>query len=216
MERRETIDEALESIWLLKEMGILKKDVLVSSLKERGINISIEELIKEGLIDLEGDVIIFKPDAHSRAEHLVRLHRLTEQLFHTVLQVSESEAEETACHMEHMISSDVEDSICTFLGHPPICPHGKPIPKGACCAKLTKEVEPLVSRLEDLSPGDSARIVFIATRHHARLERLSALGILPGTTIRLHQKSPSFVIRVGETDIALDRSLVSEIYVKRT
>lgn len=215
MERKELIDEALESIWLLKETTILKKDALVSALKEKVIDISVEELIKEGLIDLEGDVVIFTPQAESRAQHLVRLHRLTEQLFNTVLKVSESDAEETACQLEHIISGDVEDSICTFLGHPPICPHGKPIPKGACCAKLTKEVEPLVSRLEDLSPGESAQIVFIATKRHERLERLSALGIIPGTYVKLHQRSPSFVIRVGETDIALDKGLVEEIYVKR-
>ena len=215
MERKEMIDEALESIWLLKETGILKKDALISNLKGKGIDISIEELTRDGLINLEGDVVIFTPAAESRAQHLVRLHRLTEQLFHAVLKVSESDAEETACQLEHIISGDVEDSICTFLGHPPICPHGKSIPRGSCCSKLKKEMEPLVGRLEDLSPGESARIVFIATKHHTRLERLSALGIIPGTAVRLHQKAPSFVIRVGETDIALDKELVAEIYVKR-
>jgi len=30
------------------------------------------------------------------------------------------------------------DSICSFLGHPKFCPHGKPIPRGACCLQAEK------------------------------------------------------------------------------
>jgi len=35
--------------------------------------------------------------------------------------------------MEHIIDPEVTASICSFLGHPRKCPHGKPIPSGNCC-----------------------------------------------------------------------------------
>jgi DtxR family Mn-dependent transcriptional regulator len=38
--------------------------------------------------------------------------------------------------------------------------------------------------------------------------------VIPGSEIRLHQRSPSFVIEVGETTVALDPEIAREIYVK--
>jgi DtxR family Mn-dependent transcriptional regulator len=62
--------------------------------------------------------------------------------------------------------------------------------------------------------GKTARIVFMAPKSHERLDRLSSLGVIPGKTIRLHQKHPSFVIQIGETELALDTEIVREIYVR--
>ena len=46
------------------------------------------------------------------------------------------------------------------------------------------------------------------------MDRLAALGVIPGSEIRLHQRSPAFVIEVGETTIALDPEIAGEIFVK--
>ncbi|HHT9152005.1 MAG TPA: FeoA family protein, partial [Candidatus Hypogeohydataceae bacterium YC40] len=54
------------------------------------------------------------------------------------------------------------------------------------------------------------------TKHHPRLDRLSSLGLLPGTTIRVHQKQPTLVITMGETKIALDEDIARDIYVRRS
>jgi DtxR family Mn-dependent transcriptional regulator len=35
--------------------------------------------------------------------------------------------------MEHIINPEVTNSICSFLGHPKSCPHGRAIPTGDCC-----------------------------------------------------------------------------------
>jgi DtxR family Mn-dependent transcriptional regulator len=39
--------------------------------------------------------------------------------------------------------------------------------------------------------------------------------VIPGSALRLHQRSPSYVVEIGETTIALDPEIASEIYVKR-
>ncbi|MBI4746096.1 MAG: metal-dependent transcriptional regulator [Deltaproteobacteria bacterium] len=119
------------------------------------------------------------------------------------------------CEFEHILSPEVTESVCTFLGHPPTCPHGKPIPRGKCCEKFHKEMKPLVTPLNELQPGEEGRIVFIAPKNHTRLDRLSTMGIIPGSIVRLHQKRPSFVLEIGETTLALDGEIVKEIYVKR-
>jgi len=69
-----------------------------------------------------------------RAADIIRRHRLAERLFTDSLALdSETEIEQQACKFEHILSPEATDKICTFLGHPRTCPHGAPIPRGACC-----------------------------------------------------------------------------------
>ena len=124
------------------------------------------------------------------------------------------ESEETACEIEHFLSPSVTDSVCSFLGHPPRCPHGKPIPRGECCSKYKSGFKPLVVQLKDFEVGSSGRIVFIRPSDSTRLERLSSMGIVAGSVIRLKQKRPSFVLEIDETTLAVDSLIAEEIYVK--
>jgi DtxR family Mn-dependent transcriptional regulator len=145
---------------------------------------------------------------------VIRRHRLAEVLLGQVLQVSEASADDTACQFEHLLSEDVTDSICTFLGHPPTCPHAKAIPRGDCCASFRQEVDPLVRPLRDLVPGGTGRIVFIHQEIIQRFGRLAALGIVPGTNVRLIQRHPCPVVAAGETTVALDDEIAAGIYVR--
>jgi DtxR family Mn-dependent transcriptional regulator len=71
-----------------------------------------------------------------------------------------------------------------------------------------------VTGLRHFELGATGRIVFIAPRFHDRMDRLAALGVIPGSELRLHQRSPSYVIEIGETTIALDPEIAGEIFVK--
>ena len=117
--------------------------------------------------------------------------------------------------MEHILSPEVTDSVCSFLGHPKFCPHGKPIPPGHCCRSFSNAVEPLVQPLNRMTVGDTARIAYIVPKDPDRLVKLSNLGVIPGATIRLSQRQPATVITIGETTLALDQDIAEEVYVKR-
>src|SRR3989442_862397 len=81
-------------------------------------------------------VVELTPRGRQRAADIIRRHRLAERLFTDSLALeSESEIEQQACKFEHILSPEATDKICTFLGHPRTCPHGAPIPPGACCGK---------------------------------------------------------------------------------
>jgi putative ABC transport system ATP-binding protein len=69
----------------------------------------------------------------SRARDVVRRHRLAERLFKDTFRIDEQEAHSQACKFEHIISPELDQRICSFLGHPTTCPHGNPIPPGECC-----------------------------------------------------------------------------------
>ncbi len=68
-----------------------------------------------------------------RATEAIRRHRLSERLFHDTLGVHEDLLDENAARIEHTLSADATQKLCTFLRHPQTCPHGSPIPRGTCC-----------------------------------------------------------------------------------
>jgi len=126
------------------------------------------------------------------------------------------ESENAACEFEHVLAAGITNSICTLLGHPRFCPHNRPIPEGDCCRQARDELKPIVISCEQPSVGEAGRIAYMTTREHARLMKLSALGISPGITLKLLQKRPSFVVQCDETEIALDRDVARNIYIWHT
>ena len=211
----ERIDELLELIWTLREKGVSDLDHLLETTQDAEVNYILRLMIKNDLFQMEGNRMVLKERGEEKAREIVRRHRLTERLLYEIFEMSEEEVEEEACKLEHILSPTVTESVCTFLGHPPTCIHGKPIPRGECCTKFKKEMKPLVIPLEELGLGEDGRIVFIAPKSHQRLDRLSTLGIVPGSILRMHQKNPSYVLQIGETTLALDREIVKDIFVKR-
>ena len=212
----ERVDELLELIWTLREKGVSELDQLLGTTPDVEAKSIIRLMIKDGLFQVDGNRVVLKERGEEKAREIIRRHRLTERLLFEIFEMSEEEVEEEACKLEHILSPGVTESVCTFLGHPPTCIHGKPIPRGECCAKFKKEMKPLVIPLDELGLGEEGRIVFIAPKSHQRLDRLSTLGIVPGSTVRMHQKNPSHVLQIGETTLALDREIVKDIYVKKT
>ncbi len=206
-------DELLEIIWTLREDGKLTRDYLVESCSIEGCEKILGDLAKNGWLDVKGVGIELLPKGEKRAKELVRRHRLSLRMFYDLFALDGAEAE--ACKFEHILSPEVTDSVCTLLGHPPNSPDGKPIPRGECCAMFRQEMRPLVIPLADLMPGEQAKIVFITPGSHSRLDRLSTMGVVPGSLVKLHQKRPSYVIQLGETMVAVDRDITKEIFVKK-
>ena len=211
----ERVDELLELIWTFREKGVSDMDHLLETTQDIEAKSILRWMNKAGLFEMEGNRMVLKERGEEKAREIIRRHRLTERLLFEIFELSEEEVEEEACKLEHILSPGVTESVCTFLGHPPTCIHGKPIPRGECCAKFKKEMKPLVIPLEELGLGEQGRIVFIAPKSHQRLDRLSTLGIVPGSNVRMHQKNPSHVLQIGETFLALDRDIVKDIYVKK-
>ncbi len=145
---------------------------------------------------------------------VVRRHRLAERLLQDVLAVGPSHIEEDACRFEHVLQDEVDEKVCILLGHPTHCPHGKPIPQGQCCQKaqadLIKEVRPLC----DASPESEGTVAYLATKDNRKVQKLVAMGILPGADITVIRQFPSYVFQVGYSQFAVDRPLAEVIYVR--
>jgi DtxR family Mn-dependent transcriptional regulator len=213
------VEELLETVVTEREAG--RHDaasILSHAAAEHAPDAAQADLVAlaaEGLLRLDGSEVALTEAGERRALDVVRRHRLTERLFKDLLAVSDATMELQACELEHILSPEATESVCTLLGHPPTCPHGKAIPPGPCCGTVQRSLRPLVTGLRHFELGATGRIVFITPKFHDRMDRLAALGVIPGCDLRLHQRSPSYVIEIGETTIALDPEIAGEIYVKR-
>lgn len=216
---KERIDEALELLWLLEENKRLDLNNFKKDSDDKDFDKLFHMLKEQNLVSVSGSTggLKFTEKGRSSAKKLIRRHRLAEQLLTQVFDLKADSADKDACKMEHILSEELTESVCTFLGHPPKCPHGKPIPRGECCKKYKIDMKPLVVSLSDFEVGLKGRIVFIApSSETSRLVRLGSMGIIAGSTIKLIQKKPSFVIQIDETTVAIDPDIAREIFVKKT
>ena len=216
MDRTQKTEEALSIIWEEREKKSCDTGTIRKKIFEKLGEDILEDLTKEGHITADGDSLKIMAKGEVIARDIIRRQRLAERLLTDVLELDRTAMDSSACEFEHILSKEVEEGICTLLGHPKECPHGLPIPPGDCCAKAKGLLESIVVPLTKLKPGETGRIVYVLTREHPQLHKLMSLGIVPGVLILVHQVFPSFVIQVAQTQLALEKDIANEIYVKRS
>ncbi len=216
MPRSRESEEVLQALFSMEEENAspaAAEDVLARA----GVPAeALREAGTEGLVVEEGVGFRLTDRGRAEAAVLARRHRLAERLLHDVLRVADEATESTACEFEHFLEAEVIDSICTLLGHPGVCPHGKPIPPGDCCNGRRRDVGPVVERLSEFSAGDSGTVAYVHTTNPGRVDRLASFGLVPGTAIHVHQTWPSVVVTLGETELAFDRETSEDVFVRRS
>ncbi len=205
----ERAEEILETLWIEIIEG--KKDTCdVSILKNDD---TIRELKDSGLVKLKHNELRMTKKGREEARSCIRRHRLAERLFVDVFDLRGEDAHDRSCKFEHLLHKGLDENICTLLGHPKTCPHGKPIPEGKCCGKLAKVPNKVNVPLTELGVNRKARVVYLQTHNRERLQKIIAMGALPKTEITLIQKYPSYVFKIARSQFAIDKELASCIYV---
>lgn len=207
------LEEYLEILWYMQERhGTNLKKFLVDARCKWHPSIA-EELKKEGFVEENEHEFKLTEKGFNQAQQLIRSHRLAERLLTDILNMNLDHAETGACEFEHIIVPEIVDSICTLLGHPKICPHGLPIPEGACCREARSSLGSATKNISQLESGAKARVAYINTRSNSRMHQLTQLGIHPGVEVCLHQKFPVLVLKINHTQIALDEEVAKDILV---
>jgi DtxR family Mn-dependent transcriptional regulator len=176
----------------------------------------LEAARRAGYVEQRNGQLGLTPEGHRRAESIIRCARLAERLLVDVLRLRDDLVEPSACRLEHHLSAEVADSICTLLGHPKTCPHGHPIPRGECCRRAETEVQPIIKPLSSLQPGERGTVAYVSSTSGGRLTRLGSLGLVPGQTVEVKQVRPSYILAYGEMELALEEGVADDIYVRLT
>ncbi len=203
-------EEILEHLWVRVEERHEQPELNIMPDEE------LHELAEHGMITRDGDSVTLTEAGHEEAKMCVRRHRLAERLLSDVLAGGEEAIHAASCKFEHGLHRGLEERVCTILGHPKACPHGRAIPPGDCCHRMESQGGPLLSCLADLAPGDSAVIAYLHSDETEDLRKLMALGALPGTQVTLTQRFPSYLITVGHTQFAVDEEMARQVYVRRS
>jgi putative ABC transport system ATP-binding protein len=131
----ELIDNLLKAVWKRREE--LGAAVIESSTwpEYRAHRATFLLMAQEELLQLERGILALTARGDLRAREVVRRHRLAERLFFNTFGLDEDLLDANACKIEHTLGPEVTEKICVFLHHPETCPHGSPIPRGACCER---------------------------------------------------------------------------------
>lgn len=207
-------EEILEAILNADEEGRNSiNDIEVGISREKADRNLLRSLEEDRLVKIENDKISLTPEGRETAVHIVRRHRLAECLMGYVLNIPADQMEKVACEMEHTLLPEVEESICTLLGHPDTAPDGKPVPPGNCCSRKSRKIEKTLIKASELDVGEEGKIAYIRPESHTRLQKLTAFGLIPGQQIIVRQKSPAFCVVFDETELAIDKEIAGEIFV---
>ncbi|WP_405324386.1 metal-dependent transcriptional regulator [Methanobrevibacter sp.] len=204
MEKSE-IEHYLRDIWVRE---FEKEEKLVIDEFNKG---DIELLAKKEYVNIDDGFVNLTENGERLGRSLVRKHRIAEKVVADLFLADMEEMEELADQIEHVMSEEVEDNICRILGNPENCPHNNPIPKGDSDNDLGNEYSvPLVS----CHSGESGEVSHIKTEDARKLRKIMNLGLIPGSRICLIQKFPNYVFQLGNTQLAVDKELANEIFIK--
>jgi len=132
----EHVEEYLEAVWLIEEKG--ERPAKISTISSR-LNVAppsvvqmLRRLEKDGYIVYKArEGVSLTKTGSMIGRRMVRNGRLVEKLMRDSFSIDVDQ--KVACGIEHHMTEEFADALCTLLNHPQLCPHGNPIPKGRCC-----------------------------------------------------------------------------------
>jgi len=132
----ENKEEYLEAVWMIEATG--ESPVKISTISQK-LKIAppsavqmLKKLEKEGYLKYktrEGVILTRKGNRIGR--RMVRNGMLIESLMVESLGIEIDP--KVACGIEHHMTDEFTNAICSLMRHPIKCPHGNLIPKGTCC-----------------------------------------------------------------------------------
>lgn len=206
----ERAEEILETLWI-EIIESKKENCDVSILRDDD---TLKELNHSGHVMIKDNRLSLTVKGKDEAANCIRRHRLAERLFADIFDLKGRSVHDTGCKFEHLLHKGLEESVCTLLGHPETCPHGKPVPRGDCCRKMKKRPDRLIMPLTELASKKKATVSYLQTQNRESLQKLIAMGVLPNTRIVLIQKFPSYVFQIGKSQFAIDKEMAGSVYVR--
>lgn len=214
-----TVEDYLLTIYTMSSEG---NAVIAARLAEAmdvappTVTATLQRMSRDGLISLNAQHKVgLTPKGHSRAETMVRRHRLAERLLIDILGLDWADVHEEAHLFEHAISPRVEERILAVLGSPTTCPHGSPIP-GTGAVMATDAI-----LLDQTATGDRVvidRITEGAENDRELLAYFQRSGLLPGREFEVTAVEPynaMVILSRGGDSVPVGFPVARKIFVRK-
>lgn len=215
---------------IVYELGEFGDTVLRSHIARRlGVSIptalrSVDRLAQRGLVTIADDrAVRLTGDGATRAERLVRRHRLIECFVHRIVGLDLGQVHEEAHRWQPGLSETAERRFAQILDFPGHSPFGYPIPALAELGQPERTSTGMLrlSALDrHLRPGTTTAALRIhrlgEALHddHAALRDLGRIEALPGCTVRASQRPDGIMVHGPAGDITVPLSVTRHILVR--
>ncbi len=179
---------------------------------------TVARMERDGLVVVNEDrSLSLTKEGRHRAIAVLRRHRLAECLLINMLGISLDRAHEQACRWEHVLTEEVERSICAKLGHPNVTPYGTLIPglddigEDHCLrdeTPLTAADEATIGLVTVLRLGENIQ------SYPDLLTDVISAGIVPGTEVTLSRRGTTVILTRGEESVSIPAMAAHAISVR--
>lgn len=145
----------------------------------------IARLEASGLVRTDGAEVLLTDLGRSEARRVVRSHRIWERYLADRTGLEPSEWHDEAERREHTLGPDRVEALAASMGHPVYDPHGDPIPTADGVLPHRRG-----RTIDKLPVGQWATVVHLEDEPSQVFEQLVALGLAPGTLLRLLHAGP--------------------------
>ena len=221
MAERHSVDEYLETIYFLafpigeyRPLSDGLPTVAVRVAEMLGVSrASAGEMLKrletEGLIKRgEHKEALLTAKGRTRAEKVVRKHRLIERMLTDFMGYTPAEAHVHADELGDTFSDDMVERIAERLGNPERCPHGWPVD-----TEFEQQENKELAPLAELEAGARATIVRLAEHDGELLHWFYDNGLQPGRGVEVRATDP-FRVAVNGDERELSEKAAAGLFVK--
>jgi DtxR family Mn-dependent transcriptional regulator len=209
-------EDYLKTIYEIERQGdaALTNDIAtklaIAPARVRGM---IRRLADQGLVKHERYHGVRLTNAgRTAALRTLRRHRILECYLAQVLGYDWDRVHEEAERLEHAASDELIDRMATALGDPTVDPHGAPIPTRDGAVDERRHLS-----LAELDEGVPARVLRMSDEDSEFLRYIAALGIVPGTALRVTNRAPfdgPIAVEIGGATHSVGVSAASRIFVE--
>ncbi len=164
------------------------------------VTMAIRRLKRDGLIRVstEGEITL-KKEGRAIADRVLQRHRLIERMLTEIFGMEWYKVHDEAEQLEHAVSSDFERRLIDKLG-----PNGNPDRRSADW-----------TRLDQLEPGTTARVMSVFERDRSLLEYLDALGIRPSAELEMVTRNydDTLTLKVAGKPVQLGTAAAAKVWV---
>jgi DtxR family transcriptional regulator, Mn-dependent transcriptional regulator len=170
----------------------------------------LKRLEREGLIRRgEHKEALLTKKGRTRAERVVRKHRIIERMLTDFMGYTAAEAHVHADELGDTFSDQMIERVDERLGHPERCPHGWPVDPDFEQAE-NEELKPLA----ELEVGAKATIVRLAEHDGDLLHWFYDQGLEPGRSLRVTEADGDFRVKLARREQAIPAKAAAGLFVR--